>query len=206
MLWHTTNWIHSSTTRLCRCFHLAFFQSVILFLLWGTTDVNHLYNGLGKEFKIQNQKSLQKIDIKIIKLIKTCLNPLRHQSAVNKTWAPALVSRSFSESCWQRIAAPNEPSPTCLSEKSCMILKPKRRLSQSLLQKKSWYVWHHFDIWYLLVSDILSMKSDEPFWESCSGACLEFTRLWCQNEACWCWTLRRFPKAFWHDLLCNQGA
>lgn len=64
--------------------------------------------------------------------------------------------------------------------------------------KKSWYVWHHFDIWYLLVSDILSMKSDEPFWESCSGACLEFTRLWCQNEACRCWTLRRFPKAFWH--------
>ena len=64
--------------------------------------------------------------------------------------------------------------------------------------KKSWYVWHHFDIWYLLVSDILSMKSDEPFWESCSGACLEFTRLWYQNEACWCWTVRRFPKAFWH--------
>ena len=103
------------------------------------------------------------------------------------------MSRSFSESCWQRIAAPNEPSPTCLSEKSC-ILKPKRRLSQSLLQKILICL---TSFWYL-ISDILSMKSDEPFWESCSGACLEFTRLWCQNEACRCWTLRRFPKAFWH--------
>ena len=32
--------------------------------------------------------------------------------------ALALVSRSFSESCWQRIAAPKEPSPTSLNSKS----------------------------------------------------------------------------------------
>ena len=30
----------------------------------------------------------------------------------NKQTARALVSRSFSESCWQRMAAPKEPSPT----------------------------------------------------------------------------------------------
>ena len=36
-------------------------------------------------------------------------------SPLEKCWA--LVSRSFSESCWQRMAAPKEPSPTCTASK-----------------------------------------------------------------------------------------